>query len=350
LDGSIPATYGKTKKVRICRNVTFVPGICAPGASAGRATRTVRKDVRVELIVGATGYVGGRLLRRLVAEGRPVRVLVRDRSRLAVENGVEIVEGDLASGRGLREALAGATFAYYLAHSMESGRERDFQRIEQLCARNFVAAAQRSGLERCVYLGGIAPRGRRSRHLASRLAVERSLLRGLPGATALRASIVIGAHSASFQVIVRLVERLRVLPLPSWRDRRTAPVDERDVVTCLARTPFTPAAAGRSIDIAAPETVTFGELVLLVAEHLGVGRLPLPVPGEHTPLAAPVVSRITGVPLALVRPLMESLEADIVPRDRKAVEEIYGIRPRPLERAIERALAELEAERPLAAR
>lgn len=304
----------------------------------------------MELVIGATGYVGGRLLERLIAEGREVRALVRDPAALATRAAIEVVRGDLTTGEGLKEALRGVSFAYYLAHSMEPGRERDFDRVERECARRFVASARAAGLERCVYLGGIAPRGRRSRHLASRLAVERILLRGLPRSTALRASIIVGARSPSFRVIVRLVERLPVLPLPAWRDRRTAPVDERDVVECLARTPATSAAEGRSIDVASPDEVTFGELVLRVAEHLGVPRFPLPLPGHHTPISAPIVSRLTGLPVALVRPLMESLESDIVPRDRRAVTDIYGIRTRPLDRAIEHALGCWEAEEPLAAR
>src|SRR3954471_1998230 len=202
-----------------------------------------------ELVTGATGYVGGRLIERLLREGRPVRALARNPSLLEAPPEVKAVKGDLVSGRGLRRALDGVSVAYYLVHSMEpaAGADGDFADRDRIAAENFARAAEEAGVERIVYLGGVVPSlddGALSPHLASRLEVERTLLDALPRSTALRASIVIGARSSSFRILVRLVERMRVLPFPAWRDHRTQPIDERDAIEYLARTAETPAVQG----------------------------------------------------------------------------------------------------------
>jgi uncharacterized protein YbjT (DUF2867 family) len=304
----------------------------------------------MELVTGATGYVGGRLTRRLLAEGRPVRGLARRPERLEHVHGVEPAMGDLLTGAGLEAALHGCHTAYYLVHSMEASRDGDFASRDRLAAENFAAAAQDAGLERIVYLGGVMPRGAPlSRHLASRLEVEEILMGAAPASTALRASIMIGAGSSSFQLLVRLVERLRFLPFPNWRDNRTRPIDERDAIEYLALTPQRPATAGRSLDIAGPDLVTYGEMIERIAESLGVGRTPIRLNLTQTPAASAVVASIADLPLELVRPLMESLEHDLLPRDEEAAA-IYGLRPRPFDRAVERALREWEEREPLVAR
>ena len=307
---------------------------------------------RMDLVTGATGYVGGRLTRRLLEEGRRVRALARDPSRLEAADGVEPAGGDLLTGRGLAHALEGCRTAYYLVHSMESAANggEHFASRDRRAARNFARAAQQAGTERIVYLGGIEPAGRLSPHMRSRLEVEEILMQAVPASTALRASIVIGAGSSSFRVLVRLVERLRFLPLPAWRTKRTQPIDERDVTEFLARTPTVPRAAGRALDIAGPDVVTYGEMVERIAELMGVGRTPVGLRASLTPPASAVVSALTQQPLELVRPLMESLESDILPRDQEEAPRLYGIKPRSFDRAVEHALAEWEAREPLAAR
>lgn len=305
----------------------------------------------MELVTGATGYVGGRLVERLLGEGRAVRALARDPRRLAPRPGVEAVRGDVVSGDGLRAALDGCAVAYYLVHSMEAGGAPgdDFTTRDRRAAERFATAAAAAGVERVVYLGGIAPTGAASEHIASRVEVERILLDLAPGATALRASILIGARSSSFRILVRLVERLRLLPLPAWRDNRTQPIAERDAVECLARTPTIAATAGRSLDIAGPDVVSYGEMIAGIAEQMGVGRTPIDFGVSLTPPASAVVAAVTGQPLELVRPLMESLETDLLPRDPDTVKRIYGLRPLPFDRAVERALAEWESREELAA-
>ena len=303
----------------------------------------------MELVTGATGYVGSRLLRRLVAEGRAVRALARRPERLTE---VEVVRGDLLTGAGLEEALEGCSTAYYLVHSMEPATGNgSFAGRDRQMATSFAEAAAHAGVERIIYLGGIVPRDRAlSPHLSSRLEVEEILLSAVPASTALRASIVIGAGSSSFRILVRLVERLRVLPLPAWRANRTQPIDERDVVELLARTPQVPEAAGRSLDVAGPDVLTYGDMIDRIAEAMGVGRLPLGFNRSLTPPASAVVAAVTGQPLELVRPLMESLESDLLPRDPDEAPRLYDLRPHPFERALNHALAEWERAESLGAR
>jgi uncharacterized protein YbjT (DUF2867 family) len=302
----------------------------------------------VELVTGGTGYVGNRLLLRLAAEGRPVRALAR-RPELLPD--VEVVRGDLLTGAGLEEALDGCSTAYYLVHSMEPAANGDFAGRDRRMAETFGEAAARAGVERIVYLGGIVPHHHPlSPHLGSRLEVEATLLAAVPGSTALRASIVIGAGSSSFRLLVRLVERLRVLPMPRWRKNRTAPIDERDVIEFLARTPLVPDVAGRSLDVAGPDVMTYGRMIERIAEEMGVGRLPLALGRSLTPPASAVVAAVTGQPIELVRPLMESLETDLLPRDPDEAPRLYALRPRGFDRAVEHALAEWETLEPLGAR
>ena len=305
----------------------------------------------MQLITGASGYVGSRLMRRLLLDGRPVRALSRRPERVAALDGVEALRGDLLTGEGVEAAMYGCETAYYLVHSMEAGSaDSDFAARDRRAAQLFGAAAAQAGVERIVYLGGIAPRGPHSPHLGSRLEVEEILMDAVPGSTALRASIVIGAGSSSFRLLVRLVERLRVLPLPRWRSNRTQPIDERDVIEFLARTPVTEAAAGRSLDVCGPDVMTYAEMIERIAEAMGVGRLPVGLGASLTPPASAVVAAVTGQPLELVRPLMESLETDILPEDATEAPRLYGLRLRRFDRAVDHALAEWERTEPLAAR
>jgi uncharacterized protein YbjT (DUF2867 family) len=304
----------------------------------------------MELVTGATGYVGGRLVERLAQEGRPVRAMARDTSRLAPVEGVEPVRADLLNGTGLGAALEGVSTAYYLVHSMEPG-DVPFAERDRRAAINFTRAARAAGVERTIYLGGIAPPAGtpRSPHLTSRLEVEEILLRELPGSVALRASILIGARSSSFRILVRLVERLRWLPFPAWHSNRTQPIDERDAIEYLARAPLVPEAAGRSLDIVGPDVLSFGQMIERIAELMGVRRSPVRLGVTQTPAASAVVSGVVDQPVDLVRSLMESLETDVLARDDDA-RRLFGVRPRTFDRAVEHALREWESAEALAAR
>jgi uncharacterized protein YbjT (DUF2867 family) len=313
----------------------------------------------MELLTGATGYIGGRLLERLLADGREVRALARNPERLARGQRdspsvpFEVAQGDVTTGSGLREALEGCETAYYLIHSMEpaAGPNGRYADLDRRAADTFARAAQEAGVDRIIYLGGLVPRGESiSPHLGSRLEVEEILLDAIPDSVALRASIVIGARSSSFRLLVRLIERLKVLPMPAWRGHRTQPIDERDAIEYLACAPLTRAAAGRSLDIAGPDVLTYGQMIERIAESMGVSRLPLSLRLSMTPPAAAVVAGVTGLDLQLVRPLMESLEYDLLPRPDADARELIPIRLHRFERAVEHALAEWESIQPLAAR
>jgi uncharacterized protein YbjT (DUF2867 family) len=257
--------------------------------------------------------------------------------------------GDVLKRDTLARALEGCSSAYYLVHSMARG-VNGFADRDRRAAENFAAAAIDAGVERVVYLGGLVPEGGpQSAHLASRLEVEEILLGALPRSTALRASIVIGSRSSSFGILVRLVASLRLVPLPSWRTNRTQPIFEGDAIEYLARTPMTPEAEGRSLDIVGPEVMTYAEMVERIAEAMGVGRTPLPIPTSQTPAASAVVSAITDQPLELVRPLMQSLAHDLLPRNDDA-RRIYGITPHRFDRALDHALRDWERSEALAAR
>jgi uncharacterized protein YbjT (DUF2867 family) len=313
------------------------------------------------LVTGVSGFVGARLVPRLRRDGHELRGFARDPARVAPELDVPLVVGDAVSGAGLDAALDGIDVAYFLIHSMEPVTEPaaadpdpDFRARELTAAERFAAAAQAAGVQRIVYLGGLVPReAPASTHLASRLAVEQVLLEALPGSTALRASIVIGAGSRSFRFLVRLIERLPLVALPAWRTHRTQPIDERDVIESLARAATAPAVAGRSLDVAGPDVVTYGQLVTLIRDHMLLRR-PLLRVGRVGPLASAkvtstVAAAIAGEQQELVGPLMAGLTSDLLPRDG-SVAELLGVRLHSLDSAIEHALGEWERSEPLAAR
>ena len=301
------------------------------------------------LITGITGYIGGRLAPRLLREGHAVRGLSRRPGQPGATT--PVLQGDVVSGEGLEEALEGIDVAYYLVHSMEPSLDGPFAERERAGAENFARAARIAGTKRVVYLGGLIPAdGPASGHLASRLEVERILLDAAPCSTALRASIVIGAGSRAFRFLVRLVERLPVLAVPAWRTRRTAPVDERDVVELLARAATSDQVCDQSLDAGGPEIVTYGELIDRIRDHMLLGR---PTIGFKrltvTPIASRIAAVIAGEDHELIGPLMESLGEDLLASDDRAAE-LLGVRLHSLDAAIEHALREWEATEPLAAR
>ncbi|MEA2194542.1 MAG: hypothetical protein QOG42_976 [Solirubrobacteraceae bacterium] len=301
------------------------------------------------LLTGASGSIGSALAPALTGAGHDVRGFGRDRARVPAS--LAFVRGDAITGAGLDEALDGIDVAYFLIHSMEGDGRNGFEDDERNAAEHFVAAAQRAGVRRVVYLGGLVPRGQAlSRHLASRLEVERILLAGLPEAVALRASIVIGARSRSFRFMVHLVERVKILTLPPWREHRTQPIDARDVGAFLLAAATTPhAVGGLSLDIAGPDVLTYGQMIERIADLMLVRRPALRLGRNATPLVAPIAAAIAGEDIGFIAPLMESLAGDLLARDDRAAE-LLGVRLHRFDRAVERALREWEAGESLAAR
>jgi uncharacterized protein YbjT (DUF2867 family) len=298
------------------------------------------------LVTGASGAMGADLVPRLAREGHAVRAFAREPTRVTASGVTDVVRGDAVAGAGLDAALAGVAVAYFLLHSMEgdAGPGDRFVERERRAAEHFAGAAARAGVRRIVYLGGLVPAGAPvSPHLASRLDVERTLLDAAPEAVALRASIVIAARSRSFRLLVRLVERVPIMPLPEWRENRTAPIDGRDVGAYLLAAGTSPAVDGPlSLDIAGPEVMTYAELIERIRDALLLGRPRLDLPLMLTPVTARVAAAIAGEDPALVVPLMGSLGSDLLPRDDRA-SGLFGVRLHTFDAAVERALRDLEA-------
>lgn len=301
------------------------------------------------LITGITGFVGAALAPRLARDGHELVGMSRDPARITLP-GVRATVGDVTSGEGLAGSLAGVDVAYYLIHSMERSSDSRFADTELQGARNFATAARRAGVRRIAYLGGLVPLDAPpSPHLASRLAVEETLLGAVPGSVALRASIVIGARSRSFRFLVRLVERLPVMALPPWAGFCTRPIDGRDMADLLAAAATAPQVAGRSLDAVGPDTLSYGAMIDRIRHHMAVGRRSVRLPVTLPTVSSRVAAIIAGEDPGLIEPLMGSLGSDLLPRDEQAAP-LLGVRTRSFDRAVERALREWEAEEELAAR
>lgn len=289
------------------------------------------------LITGATGFVGGALLGRLSGE-RPLRCLVRDASRLADGMDTEVVEGDLGEPADLRRALEDVDAAYFLVHSMEVGGG-DFAQRDRDFAISFAETARACGVRRVVYLGGLSSAGAGSAHLDSRQEVGRLLREHGPEVVEVRASMIVGAGSDSFRTLAQLVERLPVVALPSWRDRRTQPVALDDVLGALVAAP---GVAPGTYDVAGPDTLSFEDLVRAIIELRGLDRRVIPLPASSSRLEGLVASAVTDADSELLVPLMAGLHDDLL-TEENALEPVFGVTPTPFRAAAAGALEELAA-------
>jgi uncharacterized protein YbjT (DUF2867 family) len=273
------------------------------------------------LVTGATGYVGSRVVPRLLADGHAVTVLTRDRTRATARpwaDDVTIAEGDVTDGTTVTSALMGVDTALYLVHGMAG--PVDFVAAEEKAARTFADNASLAGVEHVVYLGGLADEtdAGLSRHLASRLATGRRLADGGPPTTELRASIVLGTGSSSFELIRFAAHAAPLLARPTWARRRCQPVAVDDLLDAIGEAVAAgPRAQHRIVEVAGPEALEYVELVHRMREVEGHLRLPtVDVPGVPPAVAGLAATVVTPVPAGLVAPLVESLAHDTVVDDR----------------------------------
>jgi uncharacterized protein YbjT (DUF2867 family) len=295
------------------------------------------------LVTGATGYIGGRLVPELLAAGYDVRVLARHPERLDTRpwrSRIEVVAGDAADPAALTRALDCVDVAYYLIHSMGSGRR--FEVRDRRTALAFGTACRESGVGRIVYLGGLHPDDEDlSPHLGSRREVGEILLASGVPTTVLRAAVIIGSGSASFEMLRYLTERLPVMVTPRWLDTRIQPIAVRDVLRYLVGSAQMPADVNRGFDIGGPDVLTYRAMMQRYAAVAGlrprrIVTVPLLTPG----LSSHWVGLVTPVPSGIARPLVDSLVHEVVCKDHDIDQYVA---PRPaggigFDRAVELAL------------
>lgn len=297
------------------------------------------------LVTGATGYIGGRLIPHLLDAGYRVRCLVRDPERLQGrpwQNRVEIVAGDVLQPESLVPALQGTEAAYYLIHSLAGGA--DFHERDVTAATNFAAAAETAGVQRIIYLGGLAESSPNlSEHLRSRQQSGDALRTSSVPVTEFRAGVIVGSGSLSFEMIRYLTERVPVMICPRWVYTRTQPIGIREVLEYLASALEVPESTGKIIEIGGAEVVTYGEMMLLYAEVRGLKRWMIQVPVLTPRLSSYWVNLVTPIPAAIARPLIEGLRNENVVHDPSARALFPDIQPVGYRVAVERALARLTA-------
>ncbi len=303
---------------------------------------------RLVLVTGASGYVGGRLVRQLVEEGLKVRVLVRDRRKISGQpwyDQVEVSEGDANNISDLLSALAGVHTAFYLLHSINLGAH--FDDIESEMARHFAQAAQTSQVQQIVYLGGIANDKNISKHLKSRARAGHELASTDVPVMELRAGIIIGSGSASFEMLRHLTHRLPIMTTPKWVSNLTQPIAIRDVLWYLASAAKLKEPVDGQFDIGGPEVLSYADMMQTFAKLSGLRRrIIIKVPVLSPGLSSLWIGLVTPVPTALARPLVGSLISEVVADPKRSVE---GILPPPpagllhLSSSIELALSRTSA-------
>ena len=271
------------------------------------------------LVTGATGYVGGRLIPALLAAGYRVRAMGRNLGKMgcrpwAGHSQVELVQGDVLDLESLKHAASGCRAAYYLVHSMIAQKEK-FVEADRRAASNMVAAATAAGVERIIYLGGLAEAkdGNLSKHLQSRIEVAEILQAGPVPTTDLRTPMILGSGSASFEILRYLVERLPAMTTPRWVRSLNQPIAIRNVITYLIGCLEHEETSGQTYDIGGPDILTYRDLLDIYAEEAHLSkRLIIPVPVLTPTLSALWIHLISPVPASIAQPLTEGLTSDAV--------------------------------------
>ena len=296
------------------------------------------------LVTGATGYIGGRLAPRLLQQGHRVRVLARSRERVLSRpwaGQVEVAVGDALDPGSLAEAMAGVESAYYLIHSLSAGP--GFREMDARAARTFGQAARKAGVSHIVYLGGLGdPESSLSSHLRSRQESGQALREGGVPVAELRAGVIVGPGSLSFEMIRHLAERLPVMICPRWIYSRIQPIAIDDLLEYLVAALNVPHPEGVTIEVGGRDATTYRGLLLGYARARGLRRLLIPVPVLTPRLSSYWVHWMTPIPASIAVPLVEGLRNDVVVTDNLARSLFPGIVPVDWTTAIQRALLDLE--------
>ncbi len=302
---------------------------------------------RSVLVTGVTGYIGGRLVPRLLGRGVRVRCLARDASRLQGRPwlaDVELVVGDVLRPESLPDAMRGVAVAYYLVHSLGGGS--GFPERDATAARNFGAAAKNAGVQRIIYLGGLGdPQKALSAHLRSRQETGDALRESGVPVTEFRAGVIVGSGSLSFEMIRYLTERVPVMICPRWVYTRIQPIAIRTVLDYLIEALRVPDSAGRTIEIGGADVITYGEMLTFYAEVRGLRRWLVPVPVLTPKLSSYWVHFVTPIPATIAKPLIAGLRNEIIVRDDVARRLFPGIYPLDYRTAVKLALEKLRADK-----
>ncbi|NCF65237.1 MAG: DUF2867 domain-containing protein [Chloroflexi bacterium] len=304
-----------------------------------------QSDISSVLVTGVTGYVGGRLVPRLLQAGYKVRVLVRGSTRRldgrAWKDQVDIAIGDVLNRGSLTAAMQGIDAAYYLIHSM--GGHDEFSKRDIQAAENFATTAADAGVRNIIYLGGLGDAGSDlSEHLRSRQQTGDALRQFGVSVTEFRAGMVVGSGSLSFEMMRNLTERLPIMIAPRWVYTKTQPIAIRDVLNYLISALQNPASLGKIIEIGAPDVLTYADMMMTYAKIRGLRRQIIRVPVLTPRLSSYWVHWITPVSASVVTPLIEGLRNELVVRDHSARTLFPDIETINFETALHLALARVE--------
>jgi uncharacterized protein YbjT (DUF2867 family) len=290
--------------------------------------------VRKILVTGASGYVGGRLVTALLEDGASVRVFVRDQKKAQSNSwasSVEISTGNASDYQSTLKALTGIHTAYYLLHSINAGT--NFDKIESEMANNFAKASEEAGVKQIIYLGGINNDLKSSKHLNSRANTGRSLASTSVPVMEMRAGIIIGSGSASFEMLRHLTHRLPVMTTPKWVMNKTHPIAVRDVLWYLKSAAKLGKPVSGIFDIGGPEVLTYADMMQKFAKLSGLRkRLIIKVPVLTPNLSSLWIGFVTPVPTTLARPLVGSLISEVVADPAKSIDHLI---PKPAEGLID---------------